>query len=135
MKRTAKKESPKGKVKVMLGTGTVEDFFERSRERARKLDRGEKLTPEIRMAFEDPADLLRVLSAERVRVLKAVRVRPTPVSGLALLLKRDRTAVRRDVNILVSYGLVRTREQLNPGHGRMKIVEPLAEKYQLSATI
>lgn len=48
IKRTTKKESPKGKVKVMLGTGTVEHFFERSRERARKLGRGEKLTPEIR---------------------------------------------------------------------------------------
>lgn len=45
-------------------TGSVEAFFERSLDRARKLDRGEKLPTEMRLTFEDPADLLRVLTAE-----------------------------------------------------------------------
>ena len=121
--------------RVILGNGTIAEFLGRSRERARKLDRNEKLTPEIRMTFEDPADLLRVLSAQRVRVLKAVRIKATPISGLALALKRDRTAVKRDVSILESFGLVRTRELLNPGHGRMKVVEPLAATYHLTARI
>ena len=132
MKRAVKR---KDKTKMTLGTGTREDFLGRSRERAIKLDRGEALMPEIRMTFEDPADLLRVLSAQRVRVLKAVRIKATPISGLALALKRDRTAVKRDVSILESFGLVRTRERLNPGHGRMKVVEPLAAIYHLTARI
>ena len=38
----------------------------RSLGRARKLDHGDGLAPEITMTFEDPADLVRVLSAERV---------------------------------------------------------------------
>ena len=87
------------------------------------------------MTFEDPSDLLRVLSAQRVRVLHAVRARPTPISELAGTLRRDRKAVRRDVSLLESFGLVKTREEPNPGHGRRRVVEPRAAKYQLMATI
>jgi predicted transcriptional regulator len=118
-----------------VSTGTTEDFFERSLKRARKLDRGERLAAEIRLTFEDPADLLRVLTAQRVRVIRAVRKKPAPVSDLAIVLKRDRTAVKRDVKILTSFGLLKIHEEANPGHGRRKIVQPLASKYELVATI
>ncbi len=114
---------------------TVDTFFARSTARAQKLDRGEKLLPEMRLTFEDPADLLRVLTTQRVRVLEAVRTNPAPVSELAAILKRDRTAVRRDVRILMSFGLVNTREETNPGHGRKKIVTPIASKCELVTTI
>ncbi len=133
MKTEAKKA--RRRVEVTVGTSTSEDFFKRSLERARKLDRGEKLPAEIRLTFEDPADLMRVLSEQRIRVLRTVRVKPSPVSDLAVTLKRDRKAVSRDVKILESFGLVRTQVQPNPGHGLMKIVEPLAARYQLVATI
>ncbi len=134
MKREPKK-SLRRAVKVTVGTGTSEDFFKRSLERARKLDRGEKLPAEIRLTFEDPADLMRVLSEQRIRVLLSVRTKPRPVSDLAITLKRDRKAVSRDVKILESFGLVRTHAQSNPGHGQMKVVEPLAARFQLVATI
>jgi predicted transcriptional regulator len=135
MRKEARKKSVKGPVGVRVATGTAEDFFKRSLARARKLDRGVKLAAEIRLTFEDPADLMRVLSTERLRVLHTVRVTPRPVSDLAHVLKRDRKAVSRDVKILESFGLVRTHAEPNPGHGLMKIVEPLAAKYQLVATI
>lgn len=118
-----------------VGTGNTDAFFRRSAARARKLDRGEKLLPEMRLTFEDPADLIRVLTAQRVRVLDAVRRNPAPVSELAAVLRRDRTAVRRDVRILMTFGLVRTHEETNPGHGRRKIVEPVASKCELVTTI
>jgi predicted transcriptional regulator len=118
-----------------VSTGTAEDFFERSLKRARRLDRGEKLAAQMRLTFEDPADLLRVLTAQRVRVIHAVRIKPAPVSDLAIILKRDRTAVKRDVKILTSFGLVRIHEEANPGHGRRRIVQPLASRYELVATI
>jgi predicted transcriptional regulator len=95
------------------------------------VDRGERLPPEMRLTFEDPADLLRVLTAQRVRVLHAVRKNAAPVSELASVLGRDRTAVRRDVRIPTTFGLVNTREETNPGHGRRKIVVPLASKCEL----
>lgn len=113
----------------------VEAFVGRSLERARKLDRGERLPSEITMTFEDPSDLARILSAQRLRVLRAVRTKPTTVFELAVRLKRDRKAVRRDVSLLESYGLVTAREESNPGHGRRRVIEPRAAKYQLVATI
>jgi predicted transcriptional regulator len=116
-------------------TGTVRAFFERSRDRARKLDGGKKLPAEMRLTFENPADLVRALTLQRVRVLHAVRKKPAPVSDLAIVLKRDRTAVKRDVRILTSLGLVKMHEETNPGHGRRKIVEPLAARYELVANI
>ena len=89
----------------------------------------------MRLTFEDPADLLRLLTVQRLRVLRAVRQQHGPLSDLARTLKRDRTAVKRDVKVLVTYGLVKTHEETNPGHGRRKIIEPLASKYELVATI
>ena len=128
----------KRKVKVVVGTGTVDEFFKRAHEDARKMDRGELIPPEIRVTFEDPIEMLRALSVERMRVLKTVQkhraAKPT-VSSLAVMLKRDRKAVSRDVKVLESFGLLKTREQQNPGHGIMKVVEPLAEKYYLTAMI
>jgi predicted transcriptional regulator len=123
------------KTATRMGTDTADAFFRRSTARAQKLDSGEKLLPEMRLTFEDPADLLRVLTAQRVRVLNAVRKNPAPVSELATVLKRDRTAVRRDVRILTTFGLVNTREEPNPGHGRRKIVGPMASKWELVTTI
>lgn len=128
----------KRKVKVTVGTGTIDEFFKRAHEDARKMDRGEFLPAEVRVMFEDPVEMLRALSVERMKVIKTVQkhraAKPT-VSKLAVMLKRDRKAVSRDVKVLESFGLLKTREQLNPGHGIMKVVEPLAEKYYLTATI
>jgi predicted transcriptional regulator len=138
MKKALKSASRKKTVDVKVTTGTVDGFFKRSLERARKLDRGEMLPAEIRLTFEDPADLVRALSVQRVRVLYTVRLestKPTPISGLATILKRDRKAVSRDVKVLESLGLVKTHNKSNPGHGMMKVVEPLAKKYHLVATI
>ncbi len=128
---SVRKKSPR----VTVSSRSVEAFTERSLERARKIDRGESLPSEITMAFEDPADLVRVLSAERVRVIHAVRKKPAAVSELAVTLRRDRKAVKRDVSLLEFFGLVNAREEVNPGHGRRRIIEPLAAKYQLLATI
>lgn len=116
-------------------TGSAEGFFNRSLDRARKLDRGERLPEEVSITFEDTDDFLKVLSPERIRVLKEIRLGPASLAVLALNLKRDRTAVRRDVRVLASSGLVKTHEVINPGHGRQKIVEPLAARYTLTATI
>lgn len=89
----------------------------------------------MRLTFEDPADLLQLLTAPRVGILRAVRQQPAPVSDLARLLNRDPSAIKRDVKFLASFGLVKTCEEINPGHGRRRIVQPLASKYELLATI
>jgi predicted transcriptional regulator len=121
---------------VTLTTGTLDEYVERSIDRANKMDRGERIEPELRVTFQDPADLLRVLSVERIRVLRTIRRKTKPtISGLAIILKRDRKAVSRDVKLLESLGLLRTRDESNPGHGVKTVVEPLAEIYHLTATV
>ena len=121
---------------VRVSSGSVKDFFKRSHERAVKLDKKEKLPANLRITFEDPADLMRALSAQRVRMLQVVRRKPRPtVTKLSAILKRDRKSVIRDVVVLEKLGLIRTRTEANPGHGVVKIVEPLAGKYHLTATL
>jgi predicted transcriptional regulator len=125
----------KRNAKVWVTADGAGGFFRRAREHARKLDRGEPIAPEITVTFEDVRDMLRVLSAERVRLLRVAREKAVPVSDLANGLQRDTRAVSRDVDLLESFGLLRTRYEKNPGHGRRRIVEPCAANYQLLAAI
>jgi predicted transcriptional regulator len=123
---------------VVLTTGNPDDFFKAAREHAAKLDKKAKIKPEIKIIFDDPADLSRALSVERVRVIQTVRAgqgTSFSLTALAAKLNRDRKAITRDVTLLEELGLLRTREQKNPGHGKVKIVETVAEKYHLTTTI
>jgi len=123
------------KVKVRVSGDGVKGFFDRAREHARKLDRGLELAPEITVSFENASDMMRVLSAQRIRLLRVARKKATPVSDLAVGLRRDTRAVGRDVDLLERFGLLRTRYEKNAGHGKRRIVESRAAKYQLIATI
>jgi predicted transcriptional regulator len=125
--------SKKGKVRVT--TDGVKGFFARVRDHARKLDRGEALPPEVTISFENASDMLKVLSPERVRVLCLAKKGAASVSSLANGLKRDTRAVSRDVDLLEQFGLLCTRYQVNPGHGKLRIVEPRASRYQLVANV
>ena len=122
-------------MKRIIGTGTSDGFFGRALTRARKMDRGERLAPEMRITFGDPSELLRALTGKRLEIIRAVRKQSAGVSEIARILHRDRAAVDRDVKILESMGLLTTALESNAGHGRRKVVRPLAEKFQLQATI
>jgi predicted transcriptional regulator len=123
------------KNKVTVRTGSSDEFFRRVRGRAEKLDRGESLPAEITISFEDPMELLNILTSERVRLLGCAKTRSLPISDLADSLKRDVRAVSRDVAVLERAGLLRTSYRPNPGHGRLKIVEALARGYRLTANL
>jgi predicted transcriptional regulator len=123
------------RTKVNIATGTAEEFFGRVRSHAAKLDRGEVIAPEINITFEDPLEMLNVLTAERVRLLRRAKAGSLPIADLASSLNRDVRAVSRDVVRLEKAGLLRTSFRTNPGHGRHKVVEPLAREYNLTASI
>src|ERR1017187_9935157 len=123
------------KTRITLRVGSTEDFFERLREHAEKLDKGETLPPGITITFEDPEDLLEVLTSERVRLLRRVKGQSQQISVLASGLKRDVRAVSRDVSLLEKAGLLRTSYRSNPGHGRLKVVESVAQEYKLIASL
>jgi predicted transcriptional regulator len=122
-------------IKIRVAADGTKGYFGRARERARRLDRGEKLEPAIIVSFEDPADMVRVLSAERIRLLRLARQKPTAVSDLAGKLRRDTRAVSRDVDLLEDFGLLQSRYEVNPGHGKRRIIQSPARQYQLLATI
>ncbi|MGI8772032.1 MAG: hypothetical protein ACR2JE_11405 [Acidobacteriaceae bacterium] len=85
------------------------------------------------ITFETPLAMLDVLTAERIRLCEVARKQPFSITALATALKRDPKSVRRDILKLECVGVLRVREQVNPGHGRMRIVEPVAEKFELRA--
>lgn len=125
----------KAETKIRIVSDGTEGFFRRAREHAAKLDRGEKPAREMVISFEDASDLVRVLSAERIRLLRAARPKPLPMSQLASGLTLDGRAVSRDVALPEQFGLLKTCYEANPGHGRRRTVPSAAPKYQLTAVM
>jgi predicted transcriptional regulator len=121
-------------MKLTIRADGFEGYAKRAQERARKLTRGEKIVAEKTINFDSPLEMQRMLTVERMRLLETTRKRAFSVSGLAAELGRDPKSVRRDVLKLVQVGVLRTREQINPGHGRVKIVEPVAARVEMRAS-
>lgn len=111
--------------KLTIHADGFEGFRKRSRERARKLDRGELLEPEKILTFENA---LKTLTRARVGVYRKVKEKEISITALAEGLNRPREAVSRDVTALHSVGLVKLRNASNPGHGRVVMVSPVAKK-------
>ena len=122
-------------MRMNIRTDGFEAYARRALGRARKLDRKVPIRAEMTITFDDPLAMVEVLTAERLRLLRQLRTRPLSMSALAATLKRDTRSVRRDVSKLEYFGVLRTREQVNPGHGRVKIVEPIARRYKLMASL
>jgi predicted transcriptional regulator len=121
--------------KVIIKTHTTEDFFKRGRTLAKLADQGKPLPEESVVSFEDPTDLLKFLTTARLEVFRAVKEQPGSITAIAERLHRDRSAVKRDVDILAKYGLVEVEPKVLPGHGRMKEVRTTAQSFRLEAQL
>lgn len=139
LKRKSANTSKTGKARPLarmrIGVESIDRFFSRMRVKARRLDRGKRLESGLTVSFEDPADFLEVITPARVRILKEINGRTVAMFALAAALSRDPSAVRRDVALLESKHLVRTRKVPNPGHGSRTLVERVAGAIELSATV
>jgi predicted transcriptional regulator len=122
-------------MKLKVNSDGFEGYAKRALARARKLDRREPVRPEITITFDNPLAMVEVLTAQRLRLVQKVKTKSSSITALAASLGRDPKSVRRDVQKLERAGVVRTREQINPGHGRAKIVEPVAREYRLTAVL
>ena len=94
---------------VTLKAGSAQDFFRRGRVLARLADAGQPMPEERTVSFEDPADLLRLLTASRLEVFRSVKGKPGSITVIAGRLQRDRSAVKRDVDQLAQVGRRRGR--------------------------
>jgi predicted transcriptional regulator len=77
--------------------------------------------------------LLTVLTPQRLLLLKTLQATPGSIAELASRLKRDGSAVGRDVQLLERYGVVEVSERPLPAHGRQKWVAPISRDIQLTA--
>jgi predicted transcriptional regulator len=122
-------------MKTKVFADGFEGHVRRSLERARRREDGERLEPERIITFADPLDMLECLTAQRIRLCQVARKKRLSISALAEELGRNRSSVTRDVNKLKRFGLIRLREQINPGHGVVQIVEPVAKKFDMRAAV
>ena len=119
---------------VTLKAANEQDFFRRGKVLARLADAGQPMLEERTVSFEDPADLLRLLTASRLEVFRSVKGEPGSITVIAGRLQRDRSAVKRDVDQLAQVGLVTIETKPLPGHGHMKEIRAAAGIFRLEAT-
>lgn len=137
MKKSKSKLKSKSSLKLIrVKTGTLEDFFSGVKDAMRAIDRNEPIKKRAAtLTFVDPSEMLHFLSAAKIKLIHSIRKHPGTITNIAKLTKRNRASVYRDINELEKFGLVKTHEEINPGHGRHKIVELVAPRLKLEAYI
>lgn len=120
---------------ILIKTGSIDQFFDNLKNTMRVVDQGKRIKPSYTFVFEDPSEMLRFLSETKINLIKAIRRHPDSITNIAKAIKRNRAAVYRDISELENYGLVKTSEEINPGHGRHKIVSLTALELKLEARI
>lgn len=121
--------------KLTIKTGTEDAFFKRGRQLAKAADSGKTIAQERIISFEDPYDLIKLVTATRLTLFRAVKETPGSITDIAIRLHRDRSAVKRDLDELQRAGLVTIIEKVLPGHGRMKEVRATATRFKLVAEV
>jgi predicted transcriptional regulator len=92
---------------VILHIRDIDAFFADAGEMARRLDQGQTRSASARFAFESMEGLLKVLTANRWALLRALRsLGPSSVRALSKHLARDYRGVHADVALLVEAGLI-----------------------------
>ena len=122
-------------MKTKIFSNGFEGHVRRSLDRAKRLGKSERLESQRTITFADPIHMLECLTAERIRLCQVARKKRLSISALAEELGRNRGSVTRDVNKLKQHGLIRLREEVNPGHGVVQIVEPVAQKFDLRSAV
>lgn len=120
---------------LVIKTGSVESFFKRGRKLAKLADLGNSLPEERVISFEDPTDVLKLLTTARLALFRSIKAQPGSITAISERLHRDRSAVKRDVDELANAGLVKIEPKVLPGHGRMKEVSATADNFRLEAEL
>ena len=99
---------------VRVSIKTKEDLFNEVKEVWGRLEKGEQIKKHEGISFENIEAMRKILSEERLRILKTVKKeQPKSIYELAKLLKRDIKNTFDDVQFLSKIGLIelkKTRE-------------------------
>jgi predicted transcriptional regulator len=109
-------------MKMKIYTDGFEGWAKRGRARARLMDAGLPFPPSRGITFESPAEMVRLLTPARLDLFAALKKETVSIKDLARVLRRDVSAVRRDVSALEKFGIVQSKHVVNPGHGRVRMV-------------
>ena len=120
---------------LIIKTGTEADFFSRGREIAKTVDRGEGLSESHIISFEDPADMMKLITEGRLALFRSVKDMPGSITEVANRLHRNRSAVKRDIDVLAQAGLLSIAPKILPGHGQKKEVRAVATQIHLQAEV
>ena len=121
--------------KVIVRTDDVASFFWRARDAARRADQRAAFERKITLTFEDPQRMFTALSEARRRLMQEILHEPRTISELSRRLRRNRSAITKDVGLLEEMGLIVSQRQANPGHGIQKAVRSVAPKIEMVATL
>lgn len=121
--------------KVVIRTDDLEGFFSRAKDAARRADRTQEFDGKVTLSFEDPQRMFTVLSETRRRLMSEVMREPKTIKELTSRLHRNRSAITKDVGMLEKMGLIVSSRQSNPGHGLQKVVQSVAPKIEMVATL
>jgi predicted transcriptional regulator len=108
----------------------------RSKAVARALDKEADSLPYAKVftSFEFE-DFLTQLTPKRFELLRIASKGRHSIADLAIASHRNPSAVSRDVSKLSKLGLVKVESVSNQGHGRKKIVMPVASTISIRASI
>lgn len=122
---------------------SIEDFkrdsvlnerFQRGKEVARALDTKAPRLPYSRVLTSyEFEDFISELTPKRLELLRLSTRGIRSISELADASRRDQSAVSKDINRLQALGLVKVESVSNAGHGRKKVVTPIAETISINA--
>ena len=120
---------------ITVQTGTDQDFFTKVRGIMKNLDEGKPITASHTITFADPSEMLHFLNESKINLIQVIRHNPDSITNIAKNAGRSREAVSRDIREMAKYGLIKISNAINPGHGRQKIIELVANKLRLEAII
>ena len=121
--------------RIVIRADDVAGFFSRAKDAARRADRGEAFDDKLTLSFEDPQRMFTVLSEGRRRLMLEVMREPRTINELSHRLRRNRSAITKDVGLLEKMGLLVSQRQSNPGHGIQKLVRSVAPRIEMVATL
>ncbi|MBU0989874.1 MAG: MarR family transcriptional regulator [Proteobacteria bacterium] len=130
-----KEEGEKTMTTVSIRTGNVEGFFARARNAALRADRSEDFEDKMTISFEDPDQMLLLLSGGRRRIMLEVMKRPQTVQDLSKLLNRNRSTIVKEIRYLEQKGLLSRKRTQARENGSEVFMEAVAPKIELVAML
>ena len=121
---------------LLIRTDNIDGFFSRAKDAAQRADQGGSFDGKLTLSFEDPQQMFSLLSDSRRRLMLEVMREPKTISELSSKLRRNRSAITKDVGLLEKLGLLVSHRQPNPaGHGIQKLVRSVAPRIEMVAIL